>query len=68
MTDNLKGILAMLAASSAFVLNDAVVKLLAAELPPGEILVVRGVLATAMLAVGVIALAPRGRCLCSSRR
>lgn len=56
MTDNLKGILAVLLASSAFVVNDAVVKLLAAELPPGEILVVRGVLVTAMLVVGVIAL------------
>jgi drug/metabolite transporter (DMT)-like permease len=56
VTDNLKGILAVLTASSAFVVNDAVVKLLAAELPPGEILVVRGVLATAMLAAGVAAL------------
>jgi drug/metabolite transporter (DMT)-like permease len=55
VTDNLKGILAILTASSAFVLNDAVVKFLAAELPPGEILVVRGVLATAMLALGVVA-------------
>jgi drug/metabolite transporter (DMT)-like permease len=56
VTDNLKGILAVLAASSAFVVNDAVVKLLAAELPTGEILVVRGVLATAMLSAGVLAL------------
>jgi drug/metabolite transporter (DMT)-like permease len=55
VTDNLRGILAVLTASSAFVLNDAVVKLLAAELPPGEILVLRGVLATAMLALGVAA-------------
>lgn len=56
MTDNLRGILAVLAASTAFVLNDAVVKLLSAELPSGEILMVRGVLATAMLIVGVIAM------------
>jgi drug/metabolite transporter (DMT)-like permease len=39
----------------AFVLNDTCVKLVSAELPSGEILVVRGVLATAMLAVGVVA-------------
>jgi drug/metabolite transporter (DMT)-like permease len=56
VTDNLRGILAVLAASTAFVLNDAVVKLLSAELPSGEILMVRGVLATAMLIVGVIAM------------
>ena len=56
MTDNLRGILAVLAASTAFVLNDAVVKLLSVELPSGEILMVRGVLATAMLIVGVIAM------------
>lgn len=56
MTDNLRGILAVLTASSAFVVNDAVVKLLAAELPTGQILVVRGVLATAMLTAGVLAL------------
>lgn len=56
MTDNLRGILAVLSASTAFVLNDAVVKLLAAELPSGEILVVRGVLATGMLVAGVVAM------------
>lgn len=56
MTDNLRGILAVLAASTAFVLNDAIVKLLSAELPSGEIIVVRGVLATAMLIVGVVAM------------
>ena len=56
MTDNLRGILAVLVACTAFVLNDALVKLLSAELPSGEIIVVRGVLATAMLVVGVIAL------------
>ena len=38
VTDNLRGILAVLAASAAFVLNDAIVKLLSAELPSGEIL------------------------------
>lgn len=53
MTDNLRGIIAVLVASAAFVLNDAFVKLVSAELPSGEIIVVRGVLATAMLAAGV---------------
>lgn len=55
MSENLRGIVAVLAASAAFVLNDALVKLVSAELPSGEIIVVRGVLATAMLAAGVAA-------------
>ena len=53
MTDNLRGIIAVLIASTAFVVNDAAVKLVSDELPSGEIIVVRGVLATALLAVGV---------------
>ena len=56
MTDNLRGILAVLIASTAFVMNDALVKLVSAELPSGEIIVVRGLLATGMLTVGVFAL------------
>jgi drug/metabolite transporter (DMT)-like permease len=56
MTDNLKGILAILTGSAAFVINDAIVKLVSAELPSGEIIVVRGVLATLLLAVSVVAL------------
>ena len=56
MTDNLRGIIAVLIASTAFVINDAIVKLVSAELPSGEIIVVRGVLATALLAAGVVAL------------
>jgi drug/metabolite transporter (DMT)-like permease len=56
MTDNLRGILAVLTASTAFVINDAVVKLVSAELPAGELIIVRGVLATAMLALGVAAM------------
>ena len=54
MTDNLRGILAVLIGSTAFVLNDAAVKLVSDELPSGEIIVVRGVLATGMLVVGVL--------------
>jgi len=50
------GNLAVLLGSTAFVLNDAVVKLVSAELPSGEILVVRGVLSTCMLIVGVLAM------------
>lgn len=52
MTDNLRGILAVLAASTAFVLNDAIVKLLSADLPSGEIIVVRGIIATILLVAG----------------
>jgi drug/metabolite transporter (DMT)-like permease len=56
MTDNLRGIIAVLIGSTAFVLNDAMVKLVSSELPSGEIIVVRGVLSTLMLVVGVIVL------------
>ena len=56
MTDNLKGILAVLGGSTAFVLSDAIVKLVSAELPAAEIIVVRGVLATVFLTAGVFAL------------
>jgi drug/metabolite transporter (DMT)-like permease len=56
VTDNLKGILAVLCGSTAFVLSDAIVKLVSAELPAGEIISVRGLLATAFLAAGVFAL------------
>ena len=56
MTDNLRGIIAVLIASAAFVINDAIVKLVSAELPSGEIIVVRGVLATILLAAGVVVL------------
>jgi drug/metabolite transporter (DMT)-like permease len=49
MTENMRGIIAILLTSTAFVMNDALVKLASAELPVGEIIVVRGVIATAML-------------------
>ena len=62
MTDNLRGILAVFAASTAFVGHDAIVKLVSAELPTGEIVILRGLIATAMLAVGVLRCAPCGRC------
>jgi drug/metabolite transporter (DMT)-like permease len=49
VSDNLRGILAVLVASAAFVVNDAFVKLLSADLPSGEILILRGIIATALL-------------------
>src|SRR5262249_37096188 len=52
---NLRGILAVLVASTAFVLNDAIIKLVSAELPSSEILILRGILATWLLIVGVLA-------------
>lgn len=50
MTDNLRGILAVLVGSTAFVLNDAMVKLSSPELPASEINAIRGVVATVLLA------------------
>lgn len=51
MTDNVRGILAILASSGAFVLNDATVKLIAESLPAGQTLFIRGVLASLILYV-----------------
>ena len=50
MTDNLRGILAVLIGSTAFVLNDAFVKLASPELPASQINAVRGLIATVLLA------------------
>lgn len=52
MTDNLRGILAVLACSTTFVVSDALVKLVSAHLPASEIVVLRGLLATVLLAIG----------------
>lgn len=52
MTDNLRGILAVLASSTTFVVSDAIVKLISARLPASEIVVLRGAMATALLALG----------------
>lgn len=51
MTDNLRGILAVLVGSTAFVLNDALVKLSSPELPASEINAIRGVIATVLLGI-----------------
>ena len=50
MTDNLRGIIAALTSATAFCVNDALVKLATEELPTGEIIVVRGTMATLILA------------------
>ena len=56
MTDNLRGILAVFIGSTAYVLHDAMAKLLSEELPSSEIIIVRGLIGTAMLITGVFAL------------
>jgi len=56
MTDNLRGILAVLIGSTTFVLHDTMAKLLSAELPSSEIILVRGVIGNAMMIAGVFAL------------
>jgi drug/metabolite transporter (DMT)-like permease len=48
--DNRRGILAMLAAVLAFVTSDSLMRLAAADLPTGQIIVLRGVVATALVA------------------
>lgn len=53
MTENARGLVAILIGSTALVVNDALVKLLSAELPSGELIVIRGVLATILLIAGV---------------
>lgn len=53
-SDNLRGILAMLAAMGSLIINDAFLKLAAAGVPTGEAIFLRGVFAT-LLCVGVIA-------------
>ncbi|MCB1509255.1 MAG: DMT family transporter [Hyphomicrobiaceae bacterium] len=51
LSDNTRGILAMLLSMAAFITNDALVKLVSAELPTGEIIAVRGLMATALIAL-----------------
>lgn len=49
MNDNVKGILAILASAAGFVANDATIKVVTEELPNGEIIFLRGLVATAMM-------------------
>jgi len=51
MSSNVKGILAMLASSVGFIVNDAIVKVITEELPNGQIIFLRGLAATTLLAV-----------------
>jgi drug/metabolite transporter (DMT)-like permease len=53
-SDNLRGILAMLAAMGSLIVNDCFVKVAAAELPTGEAIFLRGLLTT-LLGAGLIA-------------
>jgi drug/metabolite transporter (DMT)-like permease len=56
LSENLKGILAVLACSTVFVVSDAIVKLLSASLPVSEIIFLRGMMATVLLGAGAYAL------------
>ena len=47
-SDNVRGILGMLAAMAVFVFNDTLVKLAAAHIPTGEAIFVRGVFSTTL--------------------
>jgi drug/metabolite transporter (DMT)-like permease len=53
-SDNLRGIAAMMAAMGALIVNDAFIKLAAAELPTGEVIFLRG-LFTTLLCAGLAA-------------
>jgi drug/metabolite transporter (DMT)-like permease len=53
-SDNLRGILAMLAAMGSLIVNDCFIKIAAAELPTGEAIFLRG-LFTTLLGAGLIA-------------
>ena len=48
---NAAGILANLGGSAAFVCNDTLIKLLGADLPPGEIMLLRGMVAVTLLTI-----------------
>jgi drug/metabolite transporter (DMT)-like permease len=51
MTENVRGIAAMLASATGFVINDAMMKLATDELPTGELIVIRGVMSTVMMGI-----------------
>ncbi len=55
MTPNLKGALLMMGSMASFTLNDVIVKLLADDLPLFQIVFLRGLLTTALLAATVAA-------------
>jgi len=47
-SDNLRGIVAMAAAMASFVIGDSIIKFAGQELPPGEMMFVRGLFASAI--------------------
>lgn len=49
MSENVKGVLAMLASAAGFVVNDATIKVVTTELPDGQIIFLRGLVATALM-------------------
>ena len=49
MSDNLRGIIAILASSTGFLLNDATMKFVLQTMPPGQALFLRGVLSSILL-------------------
>ncbi len=51
LTDNLRGILAILASSTGFAVNDAMVKIVTSELANSQIIVLRGAMATLVLGI-----------------
>jgi drug/metabolite transporter (DMT)-like permease len=58
--NNRRGILAMLMAMSFFIVNDTLLKLASATLPPGQIMAVRGLFATAVALCIVAAMGQLG--------
>jgi drug/metabolite transporter (DMT)-like permease len=68
-SDNVRGILAMLAAMGSLIVNDCFIKVVAAELPTGEVIFLRGVFTTllggaliaATVGLGTLRLAARPR-------
>ena len=66
-SDNLRGILAMLAAMGSLIVNDVFIKVAAAELPTGETIFLRG-LFTTLLGVGVDRRDHRASAPCARRR
>jgi drug/metabolite transporter (DMT)-like permease len=58
-SDNLRGIGAMLAAMAAFVVNDAMMKLAATDLPTGQVIFLRGLIIVPVLAALMLASATR---------
>lgn len=57
--DNRRGIIALVAGTAAFTVNDTIVKSITRELPAGEVLFVRGLFTAALLGLAVVLLGHR---------